>query len=107
MNSDFEVAKRLLEQQKGSDVPKMIIGFTCKSCSTRSHHLMGKLAYKKGTVIIQCPGCKQRHLIADHLDWFDNDHRLGKRTIEEVLEERGETITRTLEGVCLEFEPKE
>ena len=68
--------------------------------------MMGKLSYTKGTVIIQCPGCQQRHLIADHLDWFDNDHRLGKKTIEEILEARGEPIMKSLDGHCIEAEPK-
>jgi protein import protein ZIM17 len=57
---------------------------------------MGKLAYTKGTVLIQCPGCKSQHLIADHLNWFDKSHRLGKNTIEEVMEARGEKIRRSL-----------
>lgn len=88
-------------------VPQMLIGFTCKICEERSHHTMSKLGYTRGTVIIQCPGCKNRHLIADHLNWFDADHRLGKRTIEEILESRGEKVSRSLEELegneALEF----
>lgn len=57
---------------------------------------MGKLAYTKGTVLIQCPGCKNRHLVADHLNWFDHDQRLGKKTIEEIMEAKGENIRRSL-----------
>lgn len=87
---------------------KMLIGFTCKVCENRSNHTMSKHSYTKGTVIIQCPGCKKRHLIADHLNWFDSDHRHGKRTIEEILEARGETIRRSLsDGEALEFVSKE
>jgi hypothetical protein len=87
---------------------KMLIGFTCKVCENRSHHTMSKLGYTKGTVIIQCPGCKKRHLIADHLNWFDLDHRHGKKTIEEILETRGEAIRRSLsDEEALEFVSKD
>lgn len=78
--------------------PKMLIGFTCKACEHRSHHTMSKQAYTHGTVIIHCPGCRQRHLIADHLNWFDKDHMQGKRTIEELLEARGEAISRQIDA---------
>lgn len=93
----------------GSVQPSLLIGFTCKVCNHRSHHTMSKHAYTKGTVLIQCPGCRTRHLMADHLGWFDRDHRLGKRTIEEILESRGETVRRALdaaEDVPLEFLPE-
>jgi len=49
------------------DKPEMMIAFTCKKCNTRSSHTMSKQAYTSGTVLITCPGCKSRHLIADHL----------------------------------------
>lgn len=49
------------------DKPDMMIAFTCKKCDTRSSHVMSKQAYTSGTVLITCPGCKNRHLIADHL----------------------------------------
>lgn len=43
-------------------------------------------------VIITCSGCKNRHLIADHLGWFDSQKKVG--TIEDILEAKGETVTR-------------
>lgn len=49
------------------DKPQYQLTFTCKKCTTRSSHQLSKQAYHKGTVLIQCPGCKNRHLIADHL----------------------------------------
>lgn len=49
------------------DKPEMMIAFTCKKCDTRSSHIMSKQAYTSGTVLITCPSCKNRHLIADHL----------------------------------------
>ena len=49
------------------DVPSYEMTFTCKACSTRSSHRMSKQGYHHGTILITCPGCKNRHLIADHL----------------------------------------
>lgn len=52
------------EQQ---DVPQYQMTFTCKVCTTRSSHKISKQGYHHGTVLISCPGCKNRHLISDHL----------------------------------------
>lgn len=82
----------------------MIIGFTCKVCNHRTHRTMSKLAYTRGVVLIECPGCRNRHLIADHLGWFDRTREEG-RTIEEILSKRGEQVHRSWntdsEGVSL------
>lgn len=48
-------------------VPSYELTFTCNACKTRSSHRLSKQGYHHGTVLIQCPGCKNRHLIADHL----------------------------------------
>jgi mitochondrial protein import protein ZIM17 len=48
-------------------VPSYELTFTCKKCSTRSSHRVSKQGYHHGTVLITCPGCKNRHLISDHL----------------------------------------
>lgn len=71
---------------------QMLIGFTCKVCSERSHHVMSKIAYTKGVVLIQCPGCKNRHLIADNLGWF----RDSKTTVEDLVKEKGEAIRKII-----------
>lgn len=49
------------------DKPSYHLSFTCKKCDTRSGHVVSKQAYHHGAVLVQCPGCKNRHLIADHL----------------------------------------
>lgn len=75
-------------QQIGKIPQQFMISFTCKKCNTRSSHLMSKQAYTKGTVLIECPGCKNRHLIADHLKIF-SDNRI---TIEDILKAKGEAL---------------
>ena len=56
----------------GSETNKRLaISFVCKSCNCRSHHFMSHHAYTKGLVIIQCPHCPSRHLIADNLGWLE------------------------------------
>ena len=75
---------------------RLLLGYTCRSCSERSHHSISKIAYSTGIVIVTCPGCSNRHLIADHLGWFENvlqDKTKHHATIDKMLAERGESIT--------------
>lgn len=72
------------------DKPRYSLTFTCKKCTTRSSHEISKQAYHNGTVLIQCPGCKNRHLIADHLKIF-SDQRI---TLEDILESKGDVLSK-------------
>ena len=62
--------------------------FTCTRCKTRSSHTVSKQGYHAGTVLITCPGCKNRHLIADHLKIF-SDRRV---TLDDILKEKGTSM---------------
>ncbi|KAG2071633.1 zf-DNL-domain-containing protein [Suillus decipiens] len=88
------------EQIKGdSPIKEARLGivFTCtaEGCSHRSSHTFTKRAYERGIVIVQCPGCKNRHLIADNLGWFKDSTEDGKlRNVEDLLNARGESVQR-------------
>ncbi|CAL9738060.1 mitochondrial protein import protein Zim17p [Monosporozyma servazzii] len=85
-----------------TETPQLMIAFTCKKCNTRSSHTMSKQAYTKGTVLIQCPGCKNRHLIADHLKIFHDE----KINIEDILKAKGENISQSTNDLVLEDIPE-
>jgi len=77
--------------------PRLSMTFTCtvQQCGERSTHEFTKRAYERGIVVVQCPGCKNRHLIADHLGWFKEGTDGGKlKTVEDILRAKGEKITR-------------
>ncbi|PWN43701.1 zf-DNL-domain-containing protein, partial [Ceraceosorus guamensis] len=68
---------------------KLALSFTCTvpNCGHRSAHEFTARAYQKGIVIVECPGCKNRHLIADHLGWFKDSNEA--RTVEEMVRAHG------------------
>ncbi|ORX38514.1 DNL zinc finger-domain-containing protein [Kockovaella imperatae] len=91
--------------------------FTCThdDCGHRSTHEFARRSYERGLVLVQCPECKARHLIADHIGWFkvsQSPHRCfrwkmtnhyvlqesteeGKlKTVEDLLRAKGEKIKK-------------
>ncbi|KAF1984312.1 zf-DNL-domain-containing protein [Aulographum hederae CBS 113979] len=78
------------ESQQETPPPAYQMTFTCKKCDTRSSHRVTKQGYHKGTVLISCPGCKARHLMADHLKIFSDK----SITIEDIMKSKGEVITK-------------
>jgi mitochondrial protein import protein ZIM17 len=71
------------------------ITFTCKPCGHRSSHRISKHGYHKGTVLIRCPSCSNRHVMSDHLQIFMDE----KSTLGDILRRDGRTLTKGyLEG---------
>ncbi|EDO14328.1 hypothetical protein Kpol_167p1 [Vanderwaltozyma polyspora DSM 70294] len=83
------------------DKPMLMLAFTCKKCDTRSSHTISKQAYTKGTVMVSCPGCKNRHLIADHLKIFNDNHI----TIQDIMKSKGENVSQSTDDLVFEDIP--
>lgn len=66
------------------------ITFTCVPCGHRSHHNVSKQAYHHGSTLITCPGCRNRHVISDHLKIF-GDRNI---TVEDLMREKGQLVKR-------------
>lgn len=54
-------------QSPPAKAPAYELTFTCKPCQHRSTHNISKQGYHKGSVLITCPGCSNRHIMSDHL----------------------------------------
>lgn len=83
-NQAAEIAARKAEQ------PSYQLTFTCKACSERSSHHVTKQSYHFGTTLITCPGCKNRHLISDHLKIFSD----SGVTLEDIMNEKGQLLRK-------------
>lgn len=82
-------------QSPPEKAPSYEITFTCKPCKRRSTHNITKLGYHKGSILITCPECSNRHVISDHLKIF-GDQSL---TIEDLMRQKGQLVKRgTLSG---------
>jgi hypothetical protein len=87
---ELKAVREALEKHKPTgSAASLLIGFTCKVCSTRTHRTMSRRAYNHGIVLIECPGCESRHLIADNLGWF-KDTPQAARKIEDMTASVGE-----------------
>ncbi len=92
------------------DKPSLLLAFTCKKCGTRSSHIISKQAYLTGSVLVQCPGCKNRHLIADHLNvsmkevLWKKCHALSSRILTQQCKYRYFTTVRLISRIF--YRPK-
>ncbi|KAI1913273.1 hypothetical protein LOZ53_006346 [Ophidiomyces ophidiicola] len=81
-------------EARRAEEPAYLITFTCKPCSHRSGHRISKHGYHKGTVLITCPNCKNRHIISDHLNIFMDT----KSTLEDILAKKGQSLKKVTLG---------
>jgi mitochondrial protein import protein ZIM17 len=68
---------------------KLAAVFTCKVCNTRSMKQFTEQAYQSGVVIVRCPGCQNRHVLADRLGYFDDTDI----DLERIARDNGESLT--------------
>ena len=85
--------------QKGGK--KLAIVFTCTVCNTRSAKQFTEKAYKTGVVMVLCPGCNNKHLIADNLSMFDDEK--GGWSIEKAMAKMGQDVTTVTNDNVLEL----
>ncbi|KAA8644390.1 hypothetical protein EYZ11_002798 [Aspergillus tanneri] len=99
--SDDATDAELEEQnrKRRQEEPAYQITFTCKPCGHRSSHRMSKHGYHRGTVLIRCPSCLNRHVISDHLNIFFDE----KKKLEDILAKQGDKVTRGYVDGDMEF----
>lgn len=71
----------------GPATAEMVAAFTCGRCEFRMVKRFSKHAYTKGIVVVQCPNCEVKHLLADNLGWWHDDE---SKNVEDFLREKGE-----------------
>ena len=71
------------ETTKNETKKELYAVFTCGKCGVRSSKGFSKRAYNFGVVIVTCPGCQSKHVLADRLGWFGE-----KGDVEDFLRER-------------------
>ncbi len=76
--------------------PAYEIFFTCKPCSHRSGpHRVTKQGFHKGTTLITCPSCKNRHVVSDHLRIFTDE---GGDLVD-IMKRHGEKLKKGKLGI--------
>lgn len=98
--------------RKGQE-PSYALTFTCAKCLERSSHRISKQAYFHGTVLVNCPGCKNKHLISDHLGVSTRNSNVctvlttytlsqifsdRKVTLEDIMKEKGQQLKKGVLG---------
>ena len=79
----------MMETRKGF----MAAQITCGVCGTQAVKQFRRLSYEKGVVVVECPGCGARHVLADHLGWGLMDDQEGNpHTVEDVLAAKGKKV---------------
>jgi protein import protein ZIM17 len=77
-----------------------MMAFTCTKCDTKQARTFSKDSYQNGVVLVRCGGCNNLHLVADNLGWF----RDGKTNIEDLMKEKGSSVTTNVNSETMEFQ---
>ena len=78
------------DNAKGEKKKELYMVFTCNKCETRSTKGFSKRAYNYGVVIVTCPGCESKHVVADRLGWFGEKGDVGDFIKEKSEREDGD-----------------
>ena len=81
----------------------LLMAYTCGKCDRKQARTFSKDSYTKGVVLLRCEGCDSLHLVADNLGWF----RDGKTNIEDLMREKGESVSTNLTDQALEIVRRE
>lgn len=68
-----------------------------------AHAATAQVAYTTGVVLVRCPGCRNLHLVADHLGYFDDGDGVANGSgrgggggsgidVESIMRARGEAV---------------
>ena len=68
---------------------ELYMAFTCGKCETRSIKGFSKRAYHFGVVVVTCPGCERKHVVADRLGWFGEKGDAGDFIQEKEKKKKG------------------
>lgn len=64
---DSAVERLVVGKESGSPRRSLKLQFTCNRCDTRNVATVNPLAWRYGTVFIECGGCNVKHKMVDHL----------------------------------------
>lgn len=80
---------------------ELLLQFTCNICNNRSSHNISKQAYDYGTVVVQCPSCKSRHLISDNLGFMEYNKKFN--LADYLKQHHGQSIETDPNNTVLQF----
>ncbi|KAL3921086.1 MAG: hypothetical protein SGPRY_005022 [Prymnesium sp.] len=83
-------SSRRSQRKRKSVRERFELQFTCNVCEAPNSHSISWHAYNKGTVLVTCPGCQTAHLIADNLNWLEDDFK----NLESYMAKRGTPVRR-------------
>ena len=77
------------EEEEQKKKKELYMAFTCAKCETRSIKGFSKRAYHFGVVVVTCPGCERKHVVADRLGWCGEKGDAGDFIQEKEKKKKG------------------